>query len=467
VRHVVQIARGVAVVADGFWPAKLGREALEIVWDEGDLANLDSAEQGRAYAELAKGPGAVATNNGDASAALAGAFKIIEAVYDLPYLAHAAMEPINCVADVRADGCDVYTGTQFQTIDFGAAVEESGLKPEQVKVHTTLAGGGFGRRAVPDAHFVREAVQVSKAIKAPVKIIWTREDDTRGGYYRPRSYHSLRATIDTNGMPAAWHHRVVCQSFMAGTPFEGAAIKNGVDDTAVEGARDLAYAVPNLHVDWHMAPGGVPTLWWRSVGHSHNAFVVETFIDELAHAAGKDPFEYRRGLLAKHARLKGVLELVAEKSGWGSPLPAGQARGIAVHESFGSFVGHVVEVSIQKNGRPRVHRVVAAIDCGPAVNPANIHAQLEGGVAFALTSALFSEITFDKGRVKQRNFHDYPMLRMNEMPHVESHIVPSTDKMGGVGEPGIPTVAPALANALFKLTGKRLRSLPIRPGDLT
>jgi isoquinoline 1-oxidoreductase beta subunit len=453
-------------VADGFWPAKLGREALEIAWDEGPLATLDSRTQRAQYAELAQRPGTVARKEGDATAALGRAAKKFEAIYELPYLAHATMEPLNCVADVRADGCDVWTGTQFQTVDRDAAARDAGLKPEQVRLHTTLLGGGFGRRAVPDSHFVREAVQISKAVKRPVKVIWTREDDMRGGYYRPRAYHSVSAGLDAGGSPVAWQHRIVCQSFVAGTPFESVIIKDGVDDTAVEGARDIPYEIPNLLVDWQQAPGGVPTLWWRSVGHSHTAFVVETFLDELAHAAGKDPYEYRRARLGKHPRHKRVLELAAEKAGWGKPLPTGRGRGIALHESFGTFVAQVAEVSLTKEGAIKVHRVVCAIDCGPVVNPDTVQAQMEGGIVFGLTAALYGEITFEKGRVEQRNFHDYPMLRMNEMPEVEAHIVPSVEKMGGVGEPGVPPIAPAVANAIFAITGRRIRRLPFRAEDL-
>ena len=466
VKHVVEIERGIAVVADGFWPAKLGREALEIVWDDGPLADLDSIAQRKQYAALAKEPGLSARKEGNVATSKAGAIKKIDATYELPYLAHAPMEPLNCVADVKADSCEIWVGTQFQTMEFMNAVQITGLKPEQVKLHTTLLGGGFGRRAVLDCHFVREAVQVSKAIMAPVKVVWTREDDIRGGYYRPAAHHVLSAGIDAAGKPLYWQQQIVCQSFAVGTALEGMMVKDGVDGTAVEGSADHAYHVPNMQVNWNMAPGGVPTLWWRSVGHSGNAFVTETFIDELAHAAGKDPVQYRLSLLDKHPRHKGVLALAAEKSGWGKPLPVGRARGIAVHESFGSYVCHVAEVSIPKPGSVKVHKVVAVIDCGPIVNPETINAQLEGAVVFGLTAALYGEISFEKGRVKQRNFYDYKMLRINEMPQVEVHIVPSTAQMGGVGEPGVPPIAPAVANALFLLTGKRIHKLPFDPKGL-
>ena len=465
VRYVVEIERGVAVVADGFWPAKLGREALEIVWDEGPRASLDSRTQREEYAGLAKKTGVVAKNEGEAVSALSKASKKLEAIYDLPYLAHATMEPMNCVADVRADSCEIWVGTQFQSGDRDAAARDTGLKPEQVKLHTTLLGGGFGRRSPLDSHVVREAVQISKTVKVPVKVVWTREDDMRGGYYRPRAYHTVSAGLDGNGKPVAWQQRIVCQSIFVGTPFEPAVVKNGVEETAVEGAADLPYDIPNLLVEWHQAPDGVPVFILRSVGHSHTAFVVETFVDELAHSAGKDPFEFRRALLGKHPRHKRVLEFVAEKAGWGKALSNGRGRGLAVHESFGSYVAQVAEVSISKDRGLRVHRVVCAVDCGPVVNPDIVRAQMEGGIVFGLTAALYGEITFEKGRVRQGNFHDYPMLRMHEMPQIEVHIVPSEDKMGGAGEVGVPPVAPAVANAVFALTSKRIRRLPIRMTD--
>lgn len=461
VRYVVDIGDKVAVVADGYWPALKGREALEVEWDEGPLATLDTEAQGAEYAAMAKNPGAVARKEGDG-----GAAATIEAVYNLPYLAHAAMEPLNCTADVRADSCQVWVGTQFQTGDHAAAAEEAGLKPDKVQLHTTYLGGGFGRRAVIDSHFVREAVRASKAVKAPVKVIWTREDDMKGGFYRPRAHHVLRGAVASNRI-SAWTHRIVCQSFMTGTPFEKFIVKDGVDGTAVEGANELPYEIPNQLIDWHMAPSGIPTLWWRSVGHSHTAFAIESFMDELAHKAGKDPLEFRRAHMAKHPRELKVLETAAEKAGWGKPLPKGRGRGLAVHESFGSIIAHVAEVSVTEARRVRVHRVVCAVDCGPVVNPDSVRAQMEGGVVFGLSAALFGEITFEKGRVQQSNYHDYPVLRMHEMPEVEVHIIPSTEKMGGVGEPGVPPVAPALTNAIFAACGKRIRRLPIHPEDLT
>jgi len=456
---------GVVVVAKGFWAAKKGRDALQVQWDDGPNAALSTDALREEFRALAKTPGVVAKKEGDAAAVLAGAAKKLEAEYEVPYLAHAMMEPLNCVVDLRPDSCEIWTGTQFQTMDRAAAAEVAGLKPEQVQIHTTLLGGGFGRRATPRSDFIREAVEIAKVVKAPVKVMSTREDDIKGGFYRPMWHDRIAAGLDAGGKPVAWTHTIVGQSILAGTPFES-MVKGGIDDASVEGAADLAYAVPNLYVDLHSPRPGVPVLWWRSVGHSHTAFVVESFIDELAHAAGKDPFEYRRALLGSQPRHKGVLELAAAKAGWGKPLPAGRARGIAVHASFGSFVAQVAEVSMSPRGQVKVHRVVAAVDCGQYVNPDTIAAQIEGGVAFGLSAALHGQITLKGGRVVQSNFHDYEVLRLNEMPEVEVHILPSGEKPGGVGEPGVPPVAPAVANAIFALTGSRVRRLPIRPEDV-
>ncbi len=466
VKEVVQIDRGIAVVATGFWAAKKGRDALEIIWDEGALAKLNSIDQAKQYEELAKQPGAVAKNEGDVNAAKTKAVKTIEASYNLPYLSHSPMEPLNCVADVKADSCEIWVGTQFQTADLMTAAYITGLKPEQVKLHTTLLGGGFGRRGTLDSHFVSEAVQVSKAIKAPVKVVWTREDDIKGGYYRPKALHKMSVGLDAAGKPIFWKHNLVCQSFIIGTPMEGMLVQNGVDGLAVEGSANLPYDIPNLHVEWNKAPAGVPTLWWRSVGSSHSAFAVEGMIDEMAKAAGKDPYQYRRMLLEKHPRFLKVLDAAAEKAGWTKPVTAGRGRGIAIHESFGSVVAQVAEVSITPAKTLKVHKIVCAIDCGQTVNPDTIKAQIEGGIVFGLSAALYGEITFENGKVKQSNFYNYKMLRMNEMPQVDVLILDSTEKMGGVGEPGVPPVAPAVMNALFMLTGKRVRSLPLRPDDL-
>jgi isoquinoline 1-oxidoreductase beta subunit len=460
VRNVLQVPSGIAVIAEGFWPAKLGRDKLEIKWDEGASAILSTVGMREQYAGLAQKAGKVARKVGDPAKALASAAKTITAEYEVPYLAHAPMEPLNCVVDLRANSCEIWTGTQFQTGDRAAAASVAGLKPEQVQIHTTLLGGGFGRRANPASDFVVEAVQVAKAAKAPVKVVWTREDDTRGGYYRPMWYDRLGAGFDAQGNPIAWTHTIVGQSIMEGTPF-AMFIKDGIDNASVEGAADLLYGVPNLQVDLHTTRNAVPVLWWRSVGHSHNGFAVEAFFDEVAHAGGKDPVELRRTLLANQPRMRGVLDLVAEKSNWGKPLPAGRGRGVATHFSFDSYVAQVAEVSVDKRGAVRVHKVVCAVDCGRIVNPDTVRAQMEGGIIFGLTAALKDEITLDRGRVQQRNFHDYPMLRMNEAPEIEVYIVPSTEKPTGVGEPGVPPVAPAVANAIFAVTGKRVRKLPI------
>jgi isoquinoline 1-oxidoreductase subunit beta len=462
VRHVVQVPSGVAVVADHFWAAKLGRDALKVEWDAGPNADLDSAALRERFGELAKTKGATAAEKGNVAGALGRAAKTIEAEYAVPYLAHATMEPMNCTVKIGVDKCEIWTGTQFQTLDQQVAAGITGLKPEQVEIHTVFLGGGFGRRATPTSDFVTEAVHVAKAAGAPVKTVWTREDDTRAGYYRPAYVHQARIGIGGDGLPAAWQHVLVGQSIMGGTPFEGMMIKNGVDATSVEGVADSPYLkeIPHHRVSLHSPKTGIPVLWWRSVGHSYNGFVMESLIDELAHAAGKDPVEYRRQLLKDHPRHLGALNLAADKAGWGTPAPAGRGRGVAVHESFGSCAAQVAEVSVNQ-GAIRVHRVVCAIDCGVAVNPEAVAAQMESGVAFGLAAALYSALHFKEGRVRESNFHDYRVLRLNEMPKVETHIVPSTLKMGGVGEVGVPPIAPAVANAVFALTGQRLRELPL------
>jgi isoquinoline 1-oxidoreductase beta subunit len=459
---VVQVPSGVAVLGKHFWAAKQGREALAIDWDLGPGATLTTSGLREDYRKLAQKTGAVARNAGNVDAALESG-KVIEAEYGVPFLAHAPMEPLNCTVEIGKDGCDIYTGTQFQTMDQGTAAAILGLKPEQVRIHTTFLGGGFGRRATPSSDFVAEAVQVAKASGKTVKVVWTREDDIHGGYYRPMWLSRMRAALGTDGKPAAWAHTIVGQSIIAGTPFAPMMIKDGVDITSVEGAADAPYlaAIPAHRVDLHSPASPVTVLWWRSVGHSHTAFAVEGFIDELAHEARQDPLEYRRALLPADARERRALDLAAEKFGWGKPLAQGHAAGMAVHASFESYVAQIAEVSVD-GGAIKVHRVVCAIDCGPVVNPLSVEAQMQSGIVYGLSAALHSELTFKDGRIEQSNFNNYPVLRLNEMPRIEVHIVPSTDKMGGCGEPGTPPIAPAVANAVFALTGKRLRQLPLR-----
>ena len=465
VKAVQQIPSGVAVIADHFWPAKLGREKLVIEWDLGPNAGLSTEKMLRDFAETALKPGAIAKKTGDPEAALKTAAKTITAEFDVPYLAHAMMEPLNCVVDLRSESCEIWTGTQFETVDRANAAHAAALPPDRVQIHTTLLGGGFGRRANPNSDFVVEAVHVAKAAKAPVKVVWTREDDMRGGWYRPMWHDRFVAGLDANGDPIAWTHTIVGQSIMQGTLFEAFGIKDGIDSASVEGAADLLYGMPNLQVDLHTPKIGVPVQWWRSVGHSHTGFSVEAFFDEVAHAGGKDPYELRRKLLANQPRMKAVLELAAQKANWGSKLPPGVGRGIATHFSFDSYVAQVVEASVEK-GEVKVHRVVCAVDCGLVINPDTVRAQMEGGIIFGLTAALKTEITLKDGRVEQSNFHDYQMLRIFESPEIELHIVPSGENPTGVGEPGVPPVAPALANAIFAATGKRIRRLPIRATDL-
>ncbi len=461
---VVQVPTGVAVIAKGFWAASKGREALQVEWELSGAESRGSDELLAAYRDLAKQPGLPARREGDAAAALGQAAKLVEASYDFPYLAHAPMEPLDCVVRLGSDACEIWAGDQFQTVDQANAAHVLGFKPEQVSINTLYAGGSFGRRANTQSDYVTEAVQVAKAFgagKPPVKVMWTREDDIRGGFYRPLYHHALAAALDAKGELIGWRHRIVGQSIIAGTPFEPVMVKDGVDGTSVEGAANLPYAIPNLGVELHTTKAGVPVLWWRSVGSTHTAFATEVFLDEIAAAAGQDPLALRRKLLAKHPRHLGVLNLAAEKAGWGKPLPKGWARGIAVHESFSSYVAEVAEISLKPDGSWRVERVVAAVDCGRPINPEIIRAQVEGGIGYGLAAALSGAITLAGGEVQQSNFHDYEVLRIDQMPKVEVHIVPSTEKPTGIGEPGLPPLAPAVANALMAATGQRFRALPL------
>jgi isoquinoline 1-oxidoreductase beta subunit len=463
VEQVVQVPTGVAVIATSTWAAKLGRSALKTDWDLGPGASLDTDSMRAEARAQARTDGDVALSKGDVTAALGKAGRRLEADYEVPYLAHAPMEPLNATVKVEGDRCDIWTGTQFQTMDQKVASEILGLKPEQVFIHTTFLGGGFGRRATATSDFVREATEVAKAAKVPVKVVWTRDDDIHGGYYRPAFHHRIEAGLDAKGRPVAWKSTLVGQSLLIGTPFEP-MVKNGIDESSVEGVVDSPYlaAIPARRVTLHTPRRPITVLWWRSVGHSHTAFAMESMIDELAHAAGKDPLAYRLAILERSPRHAHVLKVAAEKAGWGGPLPQGHALGLAMHASFESIVAQVAEVSVTPDAAIRVHRVVCALDCGQPVNPMGIEAQVQSGIAFGLGAALHSAITFREGRVQQSNFHDYRVLRIDEMPKVEVHIVKSSAKMGGIGEPGTPPIAPAVGNALFALTGKRLRSLPFR-----
>jgi len=466
---VVAIPQGVAVLANDFWSAKKGRDALAVEWDESGAFKLGSAEIMAEYKSLAATPGLPARKEGDLPGAFERAAKTLEAAYEFPYLAHACMEPMNCVVKLSADACEIWNGEQFQSIDQGEVAAAMGMKPEQVKLNMLFAGGSFGRRANPHADYLVEAVRIAKAIegRAPVKLVWTREDDMRAGHYRPMYYHALKAGLDAQGNVIAWQHRIVGQSILAGTAFEGMMVKDGIDATSVEGAANLPYAVPNLGVELHSPRMGVPVQWWRSVGSTHTAFSTETFLDELALAIGKDPYQFRRALLAKSPRHKTVLEMAATEADWATPLVSARVgdrrgRGIAVHESFNTVVAQVAEVTVRRDGSYRVDRVMCAVDCGLAVNPDVIRAQMESGIAYGLTAAMHGAITLKDGVVEQSNFHDYMPLRMNEMPRIGVYIARSSQKPTGVGEPATPVIAPAVANALFAATGKPIRSLPIR-----
>ena len=456
-------ARGVAVIANGYWAAKQGRDALAVDWDSSAVDKVSSVQQLADFKAMAKTPGLTA-RKADISK-LAEATKHISAVYEFPYLAHAPMEPLNCVIDLKADSCTVWAGSQFQTFDHAAIARTAGLKPETVTLNTMMAGGGFGRRAVPTSDYIVEAVNVAKAYKAagksgPLKVIWSREDDIKGGYYRPSHVHRADIGLDAKGNIIAWDHAIVGQSIVMGTPLEQFMVKDGIDNTITEGMGE-PYEVP-LNLTVHHPKVNVPVLWWRSVGSTHTAFVMETLIDEAAHIANVDPVVYRKKLMGeKHKRHLAALDLAVAKSGYGKKaLPKGRAWGVAVHESFNSVVAYVVQASVEK-GVPKLHKVTAGVHCNLAVNPLTIEAQVQGAVLMALGTTLpGSAITLKDGVVEQQNFSDYTVARMADMPEVDVHIVPSGDAPTGMGEPGLPPLAPAFANAIFRITGKRLRKLP-------
>ncbi|MGE0491458.1 MAG: molybdopterin cofactor-binding domain-containing protein [Vulcanimicrobiota bacterium] len=455
VLEVVTTERGVGVVARDFWAASQGRNKVKVEWDDSESELRGSAELFAHYRELVARPGEVARNDGDVEKALK-AGKAIEADYEFPYLAHACMEVPGCLVDLQEHECHLYTGTQIPTFDQANAAGLLGLEPDQIVVHTYYCGGSFGRRGVPDSDYVMAAVAIAKAMqkRVPVKLVRTREDDIKGGRYRPMSVHKVWGSVDKSGAISAFKHRVAVQSILKGTPFGGQKIEHA----AVEGSADLCYTVPNLRVELHLPEPGVPALWWRSVGHTHNAYVTETFFDELAHLAGQDPVALRRTMLTGKPRLLKALELALEKAG-PAPSDPGRGRGVAVHESFSSFVAEVADVTVN-GGKLKVDRVVCAVDCGLAVNPDIVKAQMESGILFALSAALREEVTLKEGMVEQANFDRYQVMRIRDTPEVEVHIVPSTEAPTGVGEPGVPPLAPAVANAIFAATGRRIRSLP-------
>lgn len=453
---------GVAVLAKDYWSAKRGRDALAAEWDETGAFRLGSAEIMAEYKRLADTPGTVAHKQGDVDAALGGAAKRLAAAYEFPFLAHASMEPMNCVVALGPQGCEVWNGEQFQTVDQLAIAQLVDLRPEQVKLNMLYAGGSFGRRANPQSDYLLEAAAIARAIagRAPVKLVWGREDDMRAGYYRPMYYHALEAGLDAQGELTAWRHTIVGQSILAGTAFEAMMVKDGIDATSVEGAANLPYAIANRLLELHSPKLGVPVQWWRSVGSTHTAFATECFLDEVARAAGKDALALRRALLGKQPRHLAALDLAAKQAGWGKALPKDKARGIAVHESFNTVVAQVVEISRRRDAF-HIERVVCAVECGVAVNPQIVAMQMESGIGYGLSAALMGAITLKDGVVEQSNFHDYPVLRMNQAPRIEVHIVPSQGKPTGVGEPGTPVIAPALANALLALNGQPIRVLPL------
>ena len=460
VTDVVQVPEGVAVVATGTWAALQGRRALKVEWDETASASLDSEALLARYRTQAGQAGTPFARPAASEHAPAATIKTIDAVYEFPFLAHAPMEPMNCVAWLHDGMLETWGGHQFPTFDHMLAAKAAGVPMEKVKLHTLVSGGSFGRRANVWSDFTVAAVNVAKAIdgRAPVRLQYSREDDMSAGLYRPMYVHAVKAGIDGQGAITGWEHTIVGQSIMAGGPM-AMMIKDGVDPTSVEGVAPTPYALPMIKGELHSPELAVKPLWWRSVGNTHTAYVMETMLDELATAAGKDPLAFRLALLDKSERAAGVLKLAAAKAGWGKPARSGVAQGIAMHESFGSFVAQVAEVSM-KNGKVKVERVVCAVDCGVAVNPDVIRAQMEGCIGFALGALYYSEVDVKGGRATQRNFDTYRSLRIHEMPKIEVHIVASTAAPTGVGEPGVPPLAPAVANAVARLGGPRVRRLP-------
>ena len=458
VRQVVRLDNAVAVVGDHMWAAMQGLAALDINWDDGPNAKLSTAELIRQMDTASQNPGVVAKKKGDVAKALTGAARKIEAVYELSFLAHAAMEPMNCTAHVRADGCDIWVGNQVVSRAQATAAQVTGLPPEKVQVHNHLIGGGFGRRL--DVDGITQAVAIAKQVDGPVKVVWSREEDIQHDVYKPYFFDRIAAGLDANGTPIAWHHRITGSSVFA--RWAPPTFKNGFDIDTIEGA-EPPYDLPNFLLEYvRHEPPGLTTGNWRGVGPTHNVFVVESFIDELAAAAKKDPVEYRRTLLGKSPRMLGVLELAADKAGWGSPLPPGVGRGVSVQFAMGSYLSQIAEVEVLKDGEVSLRRVVCAVDCGQIVNPDTVTAQIEGGIIFGASAALREEITIKNGRVEQNNFNDYRVLRINEAPRVEVYLVSSIEPPGGIGEPGTIGIFPAIANAVFAVTGKRIRKLPIK-----
>ncbi len=463
IKAVVRLKDAVAVVADSFWRAKEAVAALHIVWNEGPAASTSSAQFRAEYRAALDAEMVTAVQRGDAAAALQGAAKTVDALYEVPHLAHATMEPLNCTAHVQADRIDIWMGTQFPETAITAAADVAGMRPDQVFVHNCFLGGGFGRRAVNDE--LRQAVAVSKQMGVPVKLVWTREEDMRHDRYRPQAAIRLQAALGTDGLPTGWHIRTAVGSIRRSLGWDKVA--DGVEPMAVEGLSNCPYAVASLRVDCLLKNTHVPVMFWRSVGSSQNAFAMESFVDEMASVAGQDPLAFRRTLLAGKPDFLRVLAVLEQKSGWGRALPTGWGRGIAIHESFGTIVGEVVEASVSTLGEVKVHRVVAVVDCGHVVNPRTVEMQIESGIIYGLTAALSGEITIKNGRVEQGNFDEYEMVRMADAPRIETWLALSGGgKWGGIGEPGTPPIAPALANAIFDATGTRIRALPIKHARL-